>query len=94
MLHDICMHCLKEKGHTEFCPELRKTAINSNITRAVNYACSRAILSGYKQLMGEKDPNLVSMWEKSAESWCQSAINMIAGANSRGELKNIYMPDA
>ena len=91
---NVCHYCMKENGHTEFCSELRKRARDSNITHAINHMCRRATVSGYKELFGEKDKNLIPMWEKSKEDWCQIAMDMISKANQSGGLNTIYMPEA
>lgn len=91
---NICHYCMKENGHTEFCGELRKKALNSNITHAIAHNCYRAAVRGYKALFGEKNPHLISMWEKSAQDRFDVIGALIERANQQGQLKEIYMPEA
>lgn len=91
---NICPYCLKDNGHTEYCNDLQKKAYDSNVSAAIRYACNRAVISGYKELYGEKDKNLIPMWEKSLIFWCDSIEGIILRAANLNTIKDIYMPEA
>ena len=91
---NICHYCIKENGHTEFCTELQRKARNSNITQSIYHHCSRAVVRGYKVLYGEKDKNLIPMWEQSAQDRFDMIGALIQKAHKEGKLNHIYMPEA
>jgi len=92
---NICMYCLHDEGkHTIHCDKLKEKARNSNTTYAITYSCLRATISGYKQLIGEKDKYLIPMWEQSEKFWGDSIGNMIERAAKEGRIKEVYMPEA
>lgn len=89
---NICMFCLKEGGHTQYCEELRKKPANSMFT--VQYHCLRATMSSYKAEVGEANKHLAPMWDKSATFWCEGAAQLINRAQIEGLLKELRMPEA
>lgn len=54
----------------------------TNITLAINYACTRAAIAGAKKI------------ETGIDFWCETAISMIDKANKSGKVKDIAMADA
>lgn len=91
---DICIYCLRERGHTEHCESLKDKARHSNLTFAIQYHCMRATISNYKQQVGERDKNLIGMWKESTDSWCEGIGRLIQGAVDRGQIKEVYMLEA
>lgn len=89
---NICVFCLRENGHTTHCSELKTKSAATIFT--VGYHMLRATMSNYKANIGETDPYLAPMWEKSAVFWCEGAARLIEKAVVDGSIKNIYMPVA
>lgn len=67
--------------------------MTSNVYYAISGACGKAAISAYKA-QREKDEQLSAMWERSMDTWCDIAANMLFGAFVMGNLKPNEIPEA
>lgn len=67
--------------------------MTSNAYYAISGACGKAAIAAYKSSR-EKDQQLSAMWERSVDTWCDIAANMIFGAVVMGSLKPNELPEA